>query len=104
MNNQTANPVFFRYLQNGQVVFSTNRGLLVLRGEYVGNVGDVPCFSEVRVVDYYDRRRAVDHSPRDFRGPFTIEVTTPQGEVISRIAVATAADVAAHPAGKVAYA
>jgi hypothetical protein len=104
MDKQVVNPVSFRYLQGGRVVFATDRGMLVLRGEYVGNVGDVPCFSEVRVVDYYDRRRAVDHSPQDFRGPFTIEVTTPQGEVISRIAVATAADVAAHPAGKVAYA
>ena len=86
------------------MLFSTVRGMLVLRGEYVGTVGDVPCFSEVRVVDFYDRRRAVDHSPKTFRGPFTIEVMTPQGEVISRIAIATAADVAAHPAGKVAYA
>jgi hypothetical protein len=94
-------PVHIRFVQDGKRVLFTSQCMLVLRGRFVGTACGIACFDEVRLVDFCDRRRAHDWKPKDFRGPVTIEILTPDGVVIDRMGLATAGDVAAHPRGEV---
>ena len=93
-------PVHYRISRGGKVVFFTVSSYMILRG-FSGLVGDVPCFSEVRFLDFWDRRRGRDIDAEYFGGPATIEVLSTTGEVINRIGLANTADIAAHPRGMV---
>lgn len=96
-------PVLYRIHQDGEVISTIKNVSLVLRSRLVGTVGNVPCFSEIRLVDFWDRRRATDRTTRFYRGPVTIEVVSVEtGERINLIALADACDVVDHPCGELA--
>ncbi len=95
-------PVHYRIIQNGQTKFYSESVYMVLRSRCTGVIGNVACFSEISMLDFYDRRRGRDIDANYFNGPATIEILTPAGEVISRIGLATKADVADHARGRVA--
>jgi hypothetical protein len=97
-------PVHYRIVQNGVQKFYSDNVIIEFRGDYTGTVGDAACFSAIRLVDFWDRRRGRDITADTFNGPATIEVLTPAGEVVGRIGLASFEDVAAHRGGEVAYA
>ena len=98
-------PCNFRILQNGEEIAVLRNVKLVIRSNMTGTVNDVACFSELRFVDFWDQRRAMDVTTRNYNGPVSVEIiTATTGERISVIAVADRQDVASHPRGKVAYA
>jgi hypothetical protein len=105
MSHLAKSPVNFRVLQDGLVLAVFTNVMLVIRSNMVGTVVNVPCFSELRFVDFWDRRRAMDITTKNFRGPVSIEIVSAStGERINVIAVADREDIASHPRGKVAYA
>jgi len=93
-------PVDFRILQDGREIALIKNTMLVIRSRLTGIVANCPCFREIRLVDFWDRRRALDITTATYRGPVTIEMVTTAGEIINRIAVADVADVKAHPRGE----
>jgi len=97
-------PVNFRIIQNGEEIALLRNVKLVIRSNMTGSVGNVACFSELRFVDFRDQRRAMDFTTKNYRGPVSVEIiAATTGERINVIAIADRADVASHPAGKVAY-
>jgi len=104
MSRSSQSPVNFRILQDGNEIAVWRNVSLVIRSNMVGTVGNVPCFSEIRFVEYRDTRRAMDITTRRYNGPVSVEITAATGERINVIAIADRADVASHPRGKVAYA
>lgn len=83
--------------QNGQIL-KAFKGCRFLCGENAsGIVGKVLCFESAKIGDARDPRRGRIITQADFKGPVTIEVLNPAGEVISRFGLATAEQVAKHP-------
>jgi hypothetical protein len=104
MSLPAKSPVNFRILQNSQEIAILRNVKLVIRSNMVGTVGDVPCFPELRFVNFWDQRRAMDVTTKRYNGPVSVEIiTAATGERIQVIAIADRQDVAAHPCGKVAH-
>lgn len=105
MSLPAKSPVNFRILQNGEQIALLQNVKLVIRSNMIGVVNDTPCFSELRFVDFWDQRRAMDVTTKRYNGPVSIEIiTAATGERINVVAIADREDVASHPRGKVAYA
>ncbi len=92
-----ANAISYRIIQNGKTIYTPRDVDAVLMGDITGIVGSVPCFSSVRFVDRFDKRRARDVSPATLNGPATLELLDAAGKVVGRIGIATRHDVACHP-------
>jgi len=104
MSLPAKSPVNFRILQGGNEIAVLRNVKLVIRSNMVGTVGDVACFSELRFVDFWDQRRAMDVTTKRYNGPVSVEIITAKtGERINVIAIAERENVASHPRGKVAY-
>ena len=104
MSLPTKSPVNFRIIQNGEEIALLRNVKLVIRSNMTGTVNDVACFSELRFVDFWDQRRAMDITTKRYNGPVSVEIiTAATGERINVVAIADRADVASHPRGKVAY-
>lgn len=80
-----------RIIQNGGIV-SDQVYPFVSLGRYTGKIGNVECFASVMSIKH---KRLC---PR-YMGcrPFSIQVFTPEGELLATYGIATREQVAAHP-------
>lgn len=80
-----------RIIQDGRVISNCVYRFVSL-GRYTGKVGSVECFASVTSIKH-KRLSPADMACR----PFTIQVFTPEGELVSTFGIATRDQVAAHP-------
>lgn len=91
--------ITIRLQQFGQTLPAFKGCRFVSAGNPTGTVGSVDCFDSVNVGDPRDLRRGRTINPKCMRGPFTVELIDPAGNVVGRLGIGTVAQVAAHPNG-----